>query len=138
MIKLSLLVLLTCSLASCATEQEIFPATTSRAEYKKAVEDRLGPLWYRRVELNERGASLGTVTASFRIPAKGGRVRKVQIISSTGNVIDEQMVRTALEQLRAPPIPPALLKNLQHDYFVFEESFTIFDKNEPTPAPRKR
>jgi hypothetical protein len=130
---LALIAALVC--ASCATPPApaVIPHTTEG--YKRAVEDRLGPLWYERVRLNAEGASVGTVVASFRIPARGGRVQKVRIVSNTGNKIDELMVRIALGFLRAPPVPPAVLAQLPEDYFYFEESFTLFDKSNPPSSP---
>lgn len=121
--------------ASCATgpAPTVFPPTAEG--YTKAVEDRLGPLWYERVRLNENGASVGTVVAKFRIPARGGRVEKIQILSNTGNQIDALMVQIALRLLRVPPIPAPLLAKLPEPYFHLEETFTIFDEEGPAPAP---
>ncbi len=132
------LIALTC--ASCATgpAPAVFPPTA--AGYTKAVEDRLGPIWYERVRLNENGASLGTVVAKFRIPAEGGRVQKIQIVSNSGNQIDALMVQIALRLLRVPPIPAPLLVKLPEPYFHLEETFTIFDQADstPTPSPSKK
>lgn len=115
---------------ACATQPlpPVNPPTA--AAYKKAVEDRLGPIWYERVRLNENSASLGTVVAKFRIPPAGGRVQKIQIVSNTGNQVDELMVQIALRLLRVPPLPPPLLAKLSEPYFFMEETFTIFDKTE--------
>ncbi len=110
---------------------KVFPAAK---RYAKAVEDRLGPIWYERVRRNENGAALGTVVATFRIAANGGRPRNVQINSNTGNQVDELIVREALWLLRAPPIPPELLAELPDREFVLEESFTIFDNAAPNPS----
>jgi hypothetical protein len=40
--------------------------------------------------------------------------------------------------LRAPPIPPDILTQLQQNNFVLEESFTIYDKADPTPTLSKK
>jgi hypothetical protein len=131
---LSLLVVL--AFSSCQTAQETVAVPTSVKGYKEFVEDRLGPLWYRRVELNPNGISVGTVSVKFEIPAAGGHPRKLRLISNTGNKIDELTVRIAVGQLRAPPIPPAILEQIHQDRLTFEETFTIFDRPlEPAPFP---
>jgi hypothetical protein len=40
--------------------------------------------------------------------------------------MDELIARRAIDQLRAPPVPPEILTQLHQDYFVLEESFTVF------------
>ena len=124
-------------LLSCVSEPQtqVTPATVEG--YKKAMEDRLGPLWYKRVELNEEEAIPGTVKVTFRIPAEGGSARKFRVVSNTGNKIDELTAWIAVRQLKAPPIPPAVLRQLGQDHLEFEESFTIF-YNSPTPSPNPR
>jgi hypothetical protein len=101
--------------------------------YKKTVEDRLGPLWYRLVKANEDILDLGTVNTTFEIPAAGGKVRHVKVISNTGGRMDELIVRRAIDQLRAPPVPPEILAH--HDHVFCEETFTLFDKANPPPSP---
>jgi len=40
--------------------------------------------------------------------------------------MDELIARRAIGQLRAPPVPPEMLAQLHRDYFILEESFTIY------------
>jgi hypothetical protein len=103
--------------------------------YKKTVEDELGPIWYRLTESNIAFLQLGTVTTTFEIPAAGGRVRNLRITSNTAGRMDELIARRAIGQLRAPPVPSEILAQLHQDYFVLEESFTIFGNRNPTPSP---
>jgi hypothetical protein len=46
--------------------------------------------------------------------------------------MDLLIARRAIDELRAPPIPPDLLRELNHDILVMEESFTVFYR-ETTP-----
>ncbi len=105
--------------------------------YKKAVEDQLGPIWYRLVGEKEANlAAIGTVKLIFEIPVAGGRVRNVQVTSNTGGKGDERIALDAVKQLRAPPIPAALLQAQLADHISFDESFTIFEN--PSPSPKTR
>ena len=55
-------------------------------------------------------------------------MRNVRVTSTTGSRIDESIARRAIDQLRAPPIPAAILAKLPHDYLVFEETFTVVEQ----------
>ena len=107
--------------------------------YKKALEDQLGPIWYHAVS-HEPNVTVGTVKVTFEIPARGGRVHNFKIVSNSAGFIDKKMVYDAVEWLRAPPIPEAVLKAAHADFVSFEESFTIYPNLEPSssPAPKKR
>lgn len=131
----TLIVLIGLSFSSCQTapppaKASTVPAKTSPAQerYKKLVEDRLGPLWYRLTEVHADSLQLGTIVTIFEIPAGGGQVRNLRVTSNTGGRMDELIARRAIDQLRAPPVPPEILAQLHQDYMVFEESFTIFEK----------
>jgi hypothetical protein len=65
------------------------------------------------------------VAITFEIPATGGRVRNVKVISNTGGKFDEMVALKAIEQLRAPPVPPEILRQLDQNYLMFDEQFTI-------------
>ena len=101
-------------------------ATSAQKRYRNAVENRLGPIWYRLVATYVDDLSIGTVETTFEIPAVGGKPHRVQLISNTGNEKDAIIAFRAIDQLRAPPIPSAVLAEVRKDYVVFEESFTIF------------
>ena len=96
------------------------------AAYRKAMEDRLGSIWYQLVKIHEDKLSLGTVSTRFEIAAAGGKPRHLKVVSNTGSVTDASIALRAIAQLRAPPIPPHVLAELHQDYIEFEESFTIF------------
>ncbi len=96
------------------------------------VEDRLGPLWYHLVKINEDALQVGTVATTFEIPAAGGPVRNLTVIKNTGGRMAETIARQAIGQLRAPPVPHEILKQLQQDYFKLEESFTTYENRDAT------
>ena len=112
--------------------QQSSPATE---RYKKKVEDRLGPIWYRLVKINEDSLGLGTVTVTFAIPPAAGRVHDLKVTSNTGGRMDELVARGACLQLRAPPVPPEIAAQMPDGYFHMEESFSVFDKAYPPPSP---
>jgi hypothetical protein len=115
-------------ISSCQTASNVpAPIPSTIKEYKDVVEDQLGPIWYRLVTTNEDRLNLGTIKTTFEIPAAGGRIRNLKIISNTSGWMSERIARIAIDKLRAPPIPPSLLLQLRQDHIVFEESFTIFD-----------
>ncbi len=140
-IALGLLCLIVLGLSSCRTVPEAPENIPPTAEgYKQVFEDKiLGPIWYRLVKQNESLANVGTVKLTFEIPAAGGRVRNLKIISNTGGKTDERIAREAVERLRAPTIPGAILQRTHDDHIVFEESFTIYQNPvSPAPSPKKR
>ncbi len=128
---LRFLLVLALSFSSCQTAPQIaatptpeFPALLA---YKKIVEDRLGPLWYARVKANARNVELGTVKVIFEIPAAGGAVRDVRLVSNSGGPLGKAIAEHAIADLRTPPIPKAVLKNLgQGEPLIFDESFAVF------------
>jgi hypothetical protein len=126
--------LATVLICSCQTTPPKAPVhiVATKKEYKELVENQLGPIWYRLVEANDY-VSVGTVETSFEIPAAGGGIRNLKIISNTGNRMDETIVRSAIAALRAPSVPPQVLHGAH--YFVLEESFTIFPKLTGNSAP---
>jgi hypothetical protein len=125
------------------TTESLKPPTKSspaQERYKKTVEDRLGPLWYRLTKIHEDSLHLGTVATTFEIPAAGGQARNLRVSSNTGGRIDELIARRAIDQVRAPAVPAEILAQLHQDYMVFEESFTVFDSADriPSPTPPKK
>ena len=107
-------------------------------DYKQELERRIGSSWYRLVQANADTLSLGTTVVRFNIPAVGGRARNLRVISNTGGWMNELIARKAILEFRAPPVPPAVLKELKGESFSMEEAFTIFENGEPTPSPKKR
>ena len=119
-----------------------------KKRYRDAVENRIGPVWYRLSEIYNDELHVGTVETTFEIPPEGGAVRNLKIVSDSGGRMDLLIARRAIDQLRPPPIPPDLLRELNHDILVvMEESFTVFYRetpprvtgpvkiNAPTPRP---
>jgi hypothetical protein len=139
-----LIILLGVCFSSCQTApstakasnrpEKVFPA---QERYEKLVEDQLGPIWYRLVEVHEDSLQLGTIKTTFEIPACGGRVRNLRVTSNTGGRMGELVARAAIDQLRAPPVPPEILAKLHQNYMLMEESFTVFP-NEPSPTPARK
>lgn len=128
-------------LLSCETTPRWPEGTPETVEnYKKVTEDRLGPLWYHEVNNNLSAAQVGVVKLTFQIPAAGGQVTNLKVVSNTGGALDESFAVTAVNRLRAPPIPLSLLQSKHEDHLNFEESFTVFaDPTEsPTPIPTRR
>src|SRR4051794_35219234 len=117
------------------------PAKSSPAaeRYKKAVEDKLGPLWYRLAKANEGYLRVGTVDTTFQIPVAGGKAQNLRVTSNTGGGMDVRIGRIAIGQLRAPPVPPEIAAQLSEGHFFVEESFTIYEAYpSPSPTPSKK
>jgi hypothetical protein len=83
-------------------------------------------VWYSLVKVNEGALQIGTIDTTFEIPAGGGQVRNLRVTSNTGGRMAKLIAWSAIDQLRAPPLPPEILAQLEQDYMVFEESFTVF------------
>jgi hypothetical protein len=122
-------------IASCRTaptNPQLPPKPTKHSAavsaYYKEMEDRLGSIWYGLVKNNQGVLHLGTVNTTFEIAAAGGKVRNLRVVSNTGGRMDEWIARRAINQLRAPPIPQAVLSEIQEDYLLAEESFTVVQK----------
>jgi hypothetical protein len=123
-------------LSSCQTPSPKPPPPIKKAEtekltpaqqrYKDVVEDRIGAVWYQLTRSYKDLLSLGTVTITCEIPSVGGKARNVRVTSNTGGRMDLLIALRAIDQLRAPPIPPAVLAELRKNYFELEESFTIY------------
>jgi hypothetical protein len=129
-----------CRVAPPKAETPKKPAKSSLASerYKNTVEDRLGPIWYRLVKINQDSLQAGTVETIFQIPVAGGQARNLKVTSNTGGRMDELVARMAIEQLRAPPVPPEIAAQLPEGYFFLEEAFTIYDEAHPPPSPTPR
>jgi hypothetical protein len=121
-------------LAGCLTtprlqEVAVEPADRDKpavAHYKQKVEnDLLGPIWYRLIKNHIKELNAGTVKTTFEIPAGGGKPHNLRIVSHTGGSMDTLIARQAIEELQAPSLPPEVLAEIDPDYLVFEESFTI-------------
>jgi hypothetical protein len=125
---ISLVCLSACQTARPKPQAAVKATKTSpaAAPYIKSMEDRLGQVWYQLVRIHETDLYLGRVDTTFEIPAAGGKVRNVKVISNTGGRMDPLIALRAIEQLRAPPIPPQVLAELHQDYIEVEESFTVF------------
>ncbi|HEY2710980.1 MAG TPA: hypothetical protein VGI60_00575 [Chthoniobacterales bacterium] len=67
------------------------------------------------------------MATTFEIPATGAKVRHAKVISHPGGRVGLLIALQAINQLRAPPIPPEVLTKLHRDYFVAEESFTVLE-----------
>ena len=94
--------------------------------YKKPIEDRLGANWYQLINRHPDTVTIGTVKATFRVLAAGGKVRELRIVSNTGSPGDAMVALQAIAQLRPPAVPPPLLAETGRDHIDFDESFTIY------------
>ena len=94
--------------------------------YVESIENQLGPIWYGLVQRYEYRLYIGTVTMTFEIPAEGGKPQNIRVKSYTFSGWDIVIARSAIELLRAPPIPKAVLAEIKGDTLQFEESFTIY------------
>jgi hypothetical protein len=129
-----------CRTAPPTAKASNLPAQPSpaRERYKKVINDRLGLLWYSLVKINEDALQIGRIDTTFEIPAGGGQVRNLRVTSNTGGRMAELIARRAIDQLRAPPVPSEILAQLQQDYMVFENSFSIYNEGDrPSPTQRK-
>jgi len=130
---IAVVLLACCSTAPTKTELPSAEQPPGRSgalqRYKKNVEDQLGPIWYRLTRANEDQLSPGTVKATFQIPAGGGKPQDVRVMSRLDNRVAQLIAQQAIEQLRLPPIPAAVLTEIHSDHLNLEESFTVF------PAP---
>jgi hypothetical protein len=126
----TILFLASCRIAPTKPRPSEKPAKHSAtvAAYYKNMEDRLGPIWYQLTNIHQDELHLGTVETTFEIPAAGGKVRNLRVVSNTGGRMDELIARRAINQLRAPPIPQAVLSEIQEDYLLAEESFAVVQK----------
>jgi hypothetical protein len=98
------------------------------ARYYKQMEDRLGTIWYRLVEIHMRELDVGTVATTFEIPAAGGKVRNVKVTSNTAGQLAGSIAVQALTHLQAPPIPREVLAELDKDYLLAGEEFTTYER----------
>jgi hypothetical protein len=126
----TILFLASCRIAPTKPQPSEKPAkhSVTVAAYYKNMEDRLGPIWYQLTNIHQDELHLGTVETTFEIPAAGGKVRNLRVVSNTGGRMDEWIARRAINQLRAPPIPQAVLSEIQEDYLLAEESFAVVQK----------
>jgi len=126
---IAIVLLACCSTAPTKTElrsAEQAPGRSGALErYKKNLEDQLGPIWYRLAAANQDQLSLGTVKATFQIPAAGGKPQNVRVTSRLDNGVDQLIARHAIEQLRLPPIPAVVLAEIHNDHLKLEEWFTV-------------
>ena len=134
-----LLLLVTLGFSACTTVPKLPPNTPLTVEgYKKALEDRLGPIWTRELTENASAAEIGTVKVTFQVPAAGGRVTNLKVVSNTAGKADEWIAVYAVGRLRAPPTPEEILRSVHKDHLDFDESFTVFQNPVPSPTPAKR
>ena len=108
------------AVGACSTT----PVPTTTEAYTKALKAGRS-LWYHLTTYYNNLLTVGKVEAHFDVPATGGTVRNIRIVSNTGNPMDEVIVIRAIQKLHAPPIPPGLLES-RSDYLTLEETFTIF------------
>lgn len=131
------LLLVALGFSACNTVPKLPPnPPLTVAGYKSAMEDRLGPIWYRAVRADHR-VTVGTVKLIFDFPATGGRVQNIKVISNTGGSVDEMVARLAVDRLRVPALPAELLQALGKDHLACEESFTIFQNPDSSPPPKR-
>lgn len=91
-----------------------------------AVQEHLGSIWYRLAEENANRMDMGTVRVTFDMPAVGGKVRNVRVISNTGGQRGLIVALRAIDLLRAPPIPAQYLAELRSDHVNMDMTFTVF------------
>ena len=64
---------------------------------------------------------------TFEIPAAGGHPQNYRVVSNTAAKGNEAVARAAVDQLKAPPVPEAVLKETKNSqFFRMEESFTTY------------
>jgi hypothetical protein len=103
------------------------PPSPALAHYIKTVQDRIGAIWYALANKYGDQLHLGTVKISFDIPAAGGKVQNVRVISNTGGRMDKLIALRAIDQFRTPPIPTQVQAELPADHLYFDEMvFTVF------------
>ena len=120
--------LLAVSLASCSSIPALPKSTPpTAAGYRKYLENRLGPMWTRLMNDHVREVQVGTVQVTFEIPAAGGHPQNYRVVSNTAAKGNEAVARAAIDRLKAPPVPEAVLKETKNSqFFRMEESFTTY------------
>ena len=117
------------AMASPTAEAQTAPIpktkTAAWRAYEKAVYDAIGPRWRQLMELNGDLAKPGTVRFTFSI-MPNGHVEKIKTLENTSNDAGLSLARRAIDEVRIPPIPPVVLKELPNHRFVDEASFKIF------------
>ncbi|HYR23978.1 MAG TPA: TonB C-terminal domain-containing protein [Chthoniobacterales bacterium] len=86
--------------------------------------DLIGPRWYALMERYGDVVALGKLQVHVVIRADG-RIAKIMILSNSSNDAAEKVVRQALAEVKIPPIPPAVIKDLPKRELEMDLAFDL-------------
>jgi hypothetical protein len=101
----ALLALLSASTALAATQED----AVAKAFHKK-LSERIGHQWYARMEAHRYELEPATVHVMLVI-FRDGSIRKLKVISNTGDQRVATLVIDAIKHSKIPQPPPAVLKD---------------------------
>jgi len=113
------------SFADCQTVVSLGNCNTPELQaYLKIVQDAIGARWYSTM-VKKEWPNLGSVRIDFLID-RNGKVKNLRVLSNTAGSALERVSREAIKQIRLPPIPEPLRRQLQARELENEITFTIF------------
>jgi TonB family protein len=92
--------LLSISTPVLASEQ----LTPAEKKFVKGFGDRVGRIWYAKLEANKDRIVPGTVCVRFSI-SRGGKLMNLRILSNTSNQLAAQLAVDAIRRAKIPPMP---------------------------------
>ena len=98
---------------------------TPIGRYKKALADAIGSRWYYYVNERMGLLSIGSVSITFKVNARG-KVTNLHVVSSNSNEsLTDCSIRSIMDA-KFPPIPPEVAPTLQNGSLDIDFSFTIY------------
>jgi hypothetical protein len=132
------IIVLVFALASQAANGQIASAgnknTPELQAYLKLVYDSIGARWYSLIVGKAEWAKLGTIRIDFFIDPNG-HVKKLKVLDHAGGHVSEEIAREAIEDVRLPPIPKPLRRQLRTPDLECDIKFTMFDNKSGSTTP---
>jgi TonB family protein len=72
--------------------------------FTKLLMDRIGPLWYAKMDAHRKQLSPGSVRVHFAI-SRDGKILDLRVLSNTSNGLSARLCLDAIRQAKVPPLP---------------------------------
>jgi TonB family protein len=103
------------------------------AAYQKKVYDVIGARWYQIMNRDSDLITLGKIHVTFLI-LPTGHVEDIRILRNTSNRHFETVAREAIQSVRIPAIPAAVLRTLPKHRMEEDISFEAFANPQSPPV----
>jgi outer membrane biosynthesis protein TonB len=108
-----------CVVAACSVAIAAKKPSDAEKSFNRLLADRIGRLWYARMEAHPKQLLPGTIRVQLAI-SRGGKIVALRVLSNTSSELLAKLSLDAIKQAKIPPVPSEI-----HVAGTFKREYTF-------------